>query len=671
MPQDLNDSQKKAVTCPLKPTLVIAGPGSGKTHVIINRIHYMMHYLQCRPFHILVVTFSKLAAGEMQERFNASYPNSGVTFGTLHSVFYRILKKSDPMRYSLENLLSDHDKKNILLKLYRQLEMDEYEDFIEEFLRHMTLMKNQLIQPKYYYPDGISKENFLNLLSQYETYKASHHKFDFDDMLVDCYHLLNEDLKLLRRLQEQYQYLLVDEFQDINLVQFELIKMLAGKAQNIFVVGDDDQSIYKFRGAKPEFLLDFKNHFIGTQEFFLEVNYRSTKNILNYSIALITSNQNRYNKKLTTPNELGKVPYILYCKNIKEQGEWVFQTILDLKKQGEKLGHMAIIYRTNIEARPIVQILLRSLIPFCLRDGMTSLYDQWVTKDILAYLYLAQDLSNTSLAVWLMNKPKRYISRKICEALSHTGRDFFPNLLAHESLNTWQKDHIQKFMFDLQVLKEKPLSQGIAYIRKTIGYDDYIRDYATYRQLPSSVLFEMLDELQDASAGFIEVKEWERSLADSARQLKEQSAKRSSMQDVLTLTTMHGAKGLEFKHVFILNVIEGNIPHSKSQSEVELEEERRLFYVAMTRAKKNLYMTVPSEKYSKSVAPSLFIEEILNKLALEHLKKGKNIVHNKFGPGKILNVIDGTILEVQFSSQHIRKIDSNYCINNGIIHWEE
>lgn len=671
MPLNLNESQKKAVTCPLKPTIVIAGPGSGKTHVIINRIHYMTNHLKCDPSHILVVTFSKLAATEMQERFIEKYQEVRVNFGTLHSIFYRILRKANPSRYALENLLSESEKKTILQKLFIQLEVEEYEDFIEEFLKHLALMKNQLISPKYYYPDGISKEVFLKLLHQYEYYKETHHKFDFDDMLVDCYHLLSQDSNLLDALQKHYKYILVDEFQDINLVQFEIIKLLVGAEKNIFVVGDDDQSIYKFRGAKPEFLLDFKNHFSQTQQFFLEVNYRSTKNILNYSIALITSNQNRYIKTLTTPNEVGTPPRMIHCKDMKEQADFILKEIISLKNKGQKLTDMAIIYRTNIEARPIVEVLLRALMPFCLRDGMVSLYDQWVTKDILGYLNLAQNSTNIELAIKLINKPKRYISKAVIEQARHLEGNFLSNLLSVDTLTQWQKNYIQQLLLDLQILREKPLRQAIGYIRKNIGYDAYVLDYAAYRKLPPSTLFEVLDELEESALDFQEAREWQLHLADIAHKLKEQALDRSVAKNAITLTTMHGSKGLEFKHVFIINIVEGNIPHHKSHNEIELEEERRLFYVAMTRAKKSLYLYIPEEKYSKPVSSSLFIEQLMHKYLLEHIQKNKVIMHNKFGLGEILKVMDGNVLEVQFMGNHIRKIDGNYCITNGIIQWEE
>ncbi len=667
---DLNTSQVQAVTCSLGPTIVIAGPGSGKTHVIINRINYMIHQLECLGQHILVVTFSKLAAKEMRERFLEQSQIKSVHFGTLHSIFYRILKAAYPAQYAVSNLLSDYDKKSILQNFYLKLEADEYEDFIDEFIKHLSLMKNQLINPKYYYPDGISKEVFYELVKQYENYKALNNRFDFDDMLVDCYHLLCNDKAVLQAVQNRYRYILIDEFQDINLVQFEIIKMLTGDKKSIFVVGDDDQSIYKFRGAKPEFLLDFKKHFASAKEFYLDVNYRSTQSILDYSMALIASNKNRYLKNLTTPNPKGSAPQLIYCKDSKEQADRILEEIVRLKHRGERLSNMAVIFRTHLEARPIVELLITSHIPFYLRDGMISLYEQWITKDIIGYLYLAQNINLTDFAANLLNKPKRYISKTVIDKVRHQQGSFFMNLLSEEQLSEWQKNYIQQLLFDLQKLKELPLCTAIAYIRQNIGYDNYVADYAAYRKIPSDSLFEMMDELEESSKNFENVSAWEAFLKEISQRIKDQTPD-EFLKEAVTLTTMHGSKGLEFNHVFIINVVEGSIPHHKCNNDMDLEEERRLFYVAMTRAKSNLRFYIPAERYAKPVKCSLFIEELIHKYLALHIQKNQWISHSKLGRGRILDILEDNILKIEFIDNNIRKIDGNYCISNGIIQWEE
>lgn len=668
---DLNKSQKQAVTCLLQPTLVIAGPGSGKTHVIINRVHHMTNHLGCLPHHILVVTFSKLAAEEMKQRYERIHGTTGVTFGTLHSVFYRILRRSDPRRYAIEHLLLEDKKKNILQNLIKELDLEEENDFIENFIKHLSLMQNQLIDPKNYYPEGISREAFLKLLKQYEYFKERHQAFDFDDMLVACYYLLENDPAILKAVREQYQYILIDEFQDINEVQFRIIKKIAEAKRQIFVVGDDDQSIYQFRGAKPEFLLDFKKHFPEVEKIYLDVNYRSTQMILRYSLALIEHNTKRYPKLLTTPNPLGIPPLFMSCKDAKEEALSIINEVIKRKNEGLSLNEMAIIYRTNLQVRPIVETLLAANIPFCLRDGMVSLYDQWITQDILAYLYLAENINQPELAMRIINKPKRYISKAAMQQSAQMNGHLFMNLLGLETLTEWQKNYIQQLLFDLQVLKEKDLKDAITYIRKNIGYDQYVLDYANFRKMPASSLLEVLDDIEDSIENYDSFQEWENMLKTMSEEVKTQGKVKNNKHEALNLTTMHGSKGLEFNTVFIIGAIDGIVPHHKSHLPSELEEERRLLYVAMTRAKENLFIYSPKERHGKNADISPFIQEIQMQLAQRKLKIGQSLNHKSLGKGKIIEVLENNVILVKFNNGQVRKIDSHYTIKNGIITWED
>lgn len=666
---NLNTNQIKAVTCDLKPTIVIAGPGSGKTQVIVNRIHYMLTQLGCLPHQILVVTFSKMAAEEMKERYFHLFGDSPITFGTLHSVFYRILRKAQPARYDLDKLLLDDKRKVLLMQLLKEMDTDEGDEFLDGFIKHLSLMKNQLIVPKTYQPNGISKPVFIELLNRYEAYKERHGLFDFDDMLVECYYLLKNDPALCRVVSEHYKYILVDEFQDINLVQFELLKLIVSHHQHLFVVGDDDQSIYQFRGAKPSYLLDFKKQFNEVNEIYLDVNYRCSGSILQHSLMLIKQNTVRYQKQLTTPNPKGEMPQIVYCKDAKEEALHILHEISKRRQQGISLKEMAVIYRTNIQARPVVETLLAANIPFRLRDGMLSLYDQWITKDILSYLHLAKYLDQTELAYRIINKPKRYISKVNMEIARKGKNNFLFNLLEIEALTEWQKNYIQELLFDLQVLREKPLIEAIHYIRHHIGYDQYLNEYASYRKMPAMSLFEILEDIEDSAQNYQSLEEWESALIDMAHQIKQTTKKTAS--DTLTLTTMHGAKGLEFDTVFIIDVVEGIIPYHKSITMQEIEEERRLLYVGMTRAKKHLLLYVPSQKHGKAIESSIFINNLKDAQFKEQLVPGRKVKHKKLGIGKILEVLDQNMLTIQFNNGQKRKIDGQYCINNAIITWED
>ena len=313
---DLNASQQKAVLAKLGNQMVIAGPGSGKTHVIVNRIHYMVKHLNVPPNNILVITFTKAAAEEMKARFMgmsdiAPHTASQISFGTFHATFFKMIRRV--YGYRVDQLIRDDEKFTLLQKIMVEMEIEDEDpkEYIENFLKEMSLMRNNLIQLKYYHPDGIPQEVYHHMVKKYEAYKARHNKIDFDDMLTHCYHMLEQDVNIRQYYQRLYQYILIDEFQDINRVQYEIIRMLIGEKGSIFIVGDDDQSIYKFRGARPEFLMRFPEGFPQAEQTVLDVNYRSTKEIIKYSNHLITHNKDRYPKQMSTPNKKGTPPAII------------------------------------------------------------------------------------------------------------------------------------------------------------------------------------------------------------------------------------------------------------------------------------------------------------------------------------------------------------------------
>lgn len=664
--KQLNANQKQAVEMPLGATMVIAGPGSGKTFVITERVRYMISHLQCQPQHILVITFTKAAAEEMKGRYLKATHQTGVTFGTFHSVFYRMLRKADPNRYALERLISEDKKRQVIEKIYQGMDTgDAYEDFIEVFLGHLTLMTNQLIQPKYYNPDGISKEVFLKVFNSYEQYKERHGLFDFDDMLVHTYYLLRNDSHILTFYQSKYKHILIDEFQDINCVQFEIIKLLSSRHTDLFVVGDDDQSIYQFRGAKPEFLLSFEEYFNPVQKIILDVNYRSTPNILRYSNSLIGYNINRYEKIMHAAHIEGDKPIVTYCEDAKEQASLVLKEILKLNAAGLPLKECAIIYRTNIQARPLIEALRTVQIPFIIKDAMVTLYDQWMTKDILAYLHLAYNIEDSERLLQIINRPTRYISKLALEDARKKGGNLLKNLLESDLLSRLQKDRIEELIFNLQRLKTLTLKEAIPYIRHTIGYEKYLIEYAAYRKIPSEGLVNMLLELEDSAREYACVEEWEEALYAISMSVKQSS--RQKGHDALTLTTMHSAKGLEFGAVFIIDILDGVIPHSKSLSDTQVEEERRLFYVALTRAKERLYLYIPKNRYQKKAESSPFILETLTPKIT--LKEGDCIKHKMYGQGKVVK-LDGSKAFIRFKNGQ-KVVDYMYCIKHHLLSREE
>ncbi|OOB78521.1 MAG: hypothetical protein BEN19_08830 [Epulopiscium sp. Nuni2H_MBin003] len=650
----LNDNQYKAVASGLGPTMVVAGPGSGKTYVIVERIHYMINNLGVHPDNILVITFTKAAANEMKARYQTKYGVDKVVFGTFHSIFYRILKYVNKTKYSLENLIQEDDKRKLITKIYIGLQIDDIEDFVDAFLSELTLMKNQLIELKNYNPIEISKQDFIKVYNEYESYKEMHNKYDFDDMLVDCYYILKEVDEIREYFQKKYKYILIDEFQDINAVQFETILLLKQNDDNIFIVGDDDQSIYCFRGSKPEFLLNLDNYFKNTNKVILDINYRSNPEIIKKSNQLIKVNTKRFNKEMVAHNTGETKPNIIYCKNIREQTKQIVENLIILNK--EELSKTAIIYRNNIQARPLVIELLNSNIPFRMKDGVSSLHNHWVTKDILAYLRAADDLTNMNEISRIINKPSRYISKQVIKYMKNSNQPLLNFIQIHQ-LEEWQEERIINLAVDLKKINTMPLPESIKYIRKNIGYEDYLIDYAKFRRISTDSLFEILNEIGESVKEFTDFVSWENKLTEIENDIKQCKPNNNAV----TLTTMHSAKGLEFDTVFIIDVVNEIIPSTKKDSIFKIEEERRLFYVALTRARYNLNIYIPKQRYDKPTEASQFLSEMFP----GSIEVG-TVIHHKIYKKGVVTKADNKFIVVKFKDD-TKKIDYNFCIKQHII----
>lgn len=673
----LNENQQKAVLSKLGPHMVIAGPGSGKTHVIVNRIHYMVKHLKVSPKNILVITFTKAAALEMRQRFMGmkdidSNDAARISFGTFHAIFFKMLRQV--YGYRVEQLMRDDERFILLQKMMVDMEIEDEDpnEFIENFLKEMALMRNNLIQLKYYHPDGIAQDIYHKMVNEYEKYKQRHNKIDFDDMLTHCYYMLVENEDIRKYYQDLYQHILIDEFQDINRVQYEVIKMLSGENKQIFIVGDDDQSIYKFRGARPEFLLSFPEEFPKSNKTVLDTNYRSTQKIIESSNRLITNNKKRYKKVMNTPNQIGEPPIIIRCKDAEEEAVKISNTIIELNKKNIPFNEIAVIFRTNMQARAIVDSLMDMNIPFYLQDQIPSLYEHWIVRDLLAYFELAQNPKDDSALLRIINKPKRYISKAVIAQASKDSRDYILNNLYNvRECKSWQIDRLEELRFHLQQLKNKTPYEASKYIRKVIGYDDYIREYAEYRKIPTSGAVEILNEFQQAAKGYETYEEWKIHIQQVMEEMKAQKNKKthtktSKERNGIILSTMHSSKGLEFEVVFIIGAVDGIVPHAKSNTPDGLEEERRLFYVGMTRAKSQLYIYIPENKYEGETQESCFIEELLPSID-EIVKVGSKLVHQVYGKGEIIK-LDNKIAHIKFEKIFAtKKIDIQHCLKTNLV----
>lgn len=603
-----NKAQTTAIKHGKGPCLVLAGPGSGKTLTIVNRIKYLTDVLKVRPEEILVITFTKYAAKEMKQRFLKLIGQSAspVTIGTFHGIYYGILKWA--YRFGPENILSEKEKQQLISYAISKEKLDilDMEDFLADIMSEIGLVKNSRIHPEEFVSKKCDKDAFLNIYRTYESERKKIRKIDFDDMLVLCYELFKQRPDILQLWQKKFKYVLIDEFQDINQIQYDVIKMLAAPENNLFVVGDDDQSIYGFRGADVKIMFRFLKEFPTAKQVVLNVNYRSTKNIVNTAQKVIKYNKVRFDKKIEAEKQLGKSVHVQEVKDATEEQEYVLDDIEKRLKEGVRAEEIAVLFRINSDARAIVEGLLKRGIPFSMREYMPNLYEHFIAKDVATYFKMALGSRKRQDFLMIMNRPNRYISRQALGKKEISFEDLRRFYIDKE----WMQDRIDQFEWDLKmILKMKP-SAAIKHLRKKIGYDDFLRDYASEKGMKASDLFEILEELEEASAPYDSLEEWFTHIEEYTQALKNKQMHRNENTNGVRLLTMHASKGLEFDTVYIIEANDGQIPYKKSLKEHKEEEERRLFYVAMTRAKEELKIVYVKIKNGRETSSSRFIDEI-------------------------------------------------------------
>ena len=613
----LNRGQDEAIKHGNGPCMVLAPPGSGKTLIVTERTRYLIEESGVRPDQILVITFTRYAAREMKERFErlTAGKNYPVTFGTFHSIFYGILKCAYGI--GANNLMSEKESSVLLQEVLDQTDIDstpeveDEEELVRELLREVGMVKNGLCHLKDFHSKYLTQDEFAEVFRSYEHQKKELKKFDFDDMLVQCYALFRKKPEILQGWQKRFQYILIDEFQDINRVQYEVIRMLAAPRYNLFVVGDDDQSIYGFRGAKPELMLYMKQEFPSLRTISLTVNYRSTEFITGAAARVILHNDTRFYKRVQSFRGRGQNVHVQEVLDEQEEAQYVTEEIQKKLDQGIKPGEIAVLFRAAVQARMISEILSEHRIPFEMRDYVTNFYRHFIVKDIMAYLQLAAGKRDRSLFLTICNRPLRYLARNSMENRQVN----FEDLRKFYCDKDWMLDIIDQFDVDVRMMKNMAPYAAIQYIRKKIGYDDFLKEYAEKHQISWKQLMDVMAELEERSKNFKSYDEWEIHIAKYTQELEEQQAKarkiKGERENKVQLMTIHSAKGLEFEDVFVIHANEGEIPHQKAEKKDEIEEERRLFYVALTRAKNNLCISYITQKNGNSIKPSRFVEELL------------------------------------------------------------
>lgn len=608
----LNHAQTEAVAHNKGPCMVLAGPGSGKTLTIAKRIEYLIMKHKVRPEEILVITFTKYAAWEMKNRTRSICgPSSyAVTFGTFHGIYYGILKWV--YRLNQSNLLSDEEKYRILREILpgidwdQEPEADEEKDYLQELAIEIGNVKNNCMDIEEYEPVKYTTEKFRKLYRTYEETKKKYRKIDFEDMLIQCRDLFMKRPDILKKWQEKFQYILVDEFQDVNQAQYDVVRMLAAPQDNLFVVGDDDQSVYGFRGAKPGIMMEFMKDYPKARQILLDVNYRSSGYIVKGALRVIGNNKIRFEKKIEAFRKPDETVHVQEVKDPVQEAEYVLERIREYREKGVSYTEMAVLYRTNVDARAMSELMTEYQIPFVMKEHLNNIYEHFIALDMISYLRLSQGEYDRKYFLQIANRPNRYLTRESMK----TGNVSYESLRRYYRDKDWMVDRIDQLEWDMKMICDKTPYAAIQYIRKRMGYDEFLKEYAAYRKISSEDLFAVLEEIWQNSKGYGTIKEWFEHIESYGKMLKEQNKKNGEKEGV-NLMTMHAAKGLEFDTVFVIEANEGSCPYKKAIADEEIEEERRLFYVAMTRAKRKLVISYVKEKNGKDLLPSRFVSELL------------------------------------------------------------
>jgi len=703
----LNPAQREAVEAIEGPVLILAGPGSGKTRVITHRIAYLIKSCGINPHNIMAVTFTNKAAREMKERLEQLLGQAveALTLGTFHAICARILRREGKAIGLDSNFViyDEEDQLSLTKQALEELNLDPKQYVPRALHSAISAAKSRLIGPKDYAQRVSSyfEEIVHRVYQRYQQLLSQSRAVDFDDLLMKTVQLFQAHPQILNRYQSKYAHILVDEFQDTNIVQYMLMKHLAGKYRNLCVVGDPDQSIYSWRFADLRNILSFEKDYPEAKVVFLEQNYRSTKTILEVASDIISANLQRKPKKLWTENEDGASVTVIESYNAEEEAQSVASEIEKLVGQGQiSLKDCAVMYRVNAQSRALEETFLRYGVPYRLVGG-TRFYQRREVKDIIAYLRLIHNPRDNVSLVRIINVPARGIGQRTLN-----------------QLQSWAKAHdVSLFEALKQVANEKILPQRIA--QALAGFDAVMAELiAQSRELSLSSL---LDEIWEHTGyrRYILDKEdgeerWEnvmelKSVASEYDEFDPEEALAAFLEkvslvsdideldekaDAVTLITLHQAKGLEFPAVFIVGLEEGILPHRKSfDGPEQMEEERRLCYVGITRAKERLYLlrsyrrslfggstANPPSRFFQDISPHLisprglweespapaaspdfnrYSQPVPQPLGTLVLKAGDHVRHSKFGSGIVMNCLptrDDQELTVAFEEAGVKKL---------------
>ncbi|MDO4261086.1 MAG: ATP-dependent helicase [Eubacteriales bacterium] len=620
-------SQSEAIRHRDGPLLVLAGPGSGKTTVVTKRVQYLVQDCGISPSSILVITFTKAAATEMKERFARLMEKSGsaetgygnVSFGTFHAVFFGILKLA--YGFTAANILREETRRAYVKESIGRLrlEIDDESEFLTGILAEISLIKNERIALEHYFSKNCPEEVFRKIYAEYEDRKRAARLLDFDDMLLYTWELLSQREDILSAWQNKFLYILVDEFQDINRLQYDILRLLAAPQDNLFIVGDDDQSIYRFRGAKPEIMLHFGKDYPDAGRVLLNDNFRSTGQIVEAAGRLIAGNKTRFPKEITARGGDGPPVKALEFPDQQQECLYILKELQAWRAGGGRLEDVAVIYRTNTQPRMLIQKLMEYNVPFRVRDQFPNLFTHWIARDLFCYIRLAMGSGLRKDLLPVLNRPKRYMNRECLD----DERISWEHMLTYYEDKSYVCDKIERLQYDLRMLGRMGPFAAISYIRQVVGYGEYLKEYAQFRRMNADDLTEVLDELAESAKGYASYDEWFAHIESYTEEMQKMQKRQQEVREGVHLTTMHSSKGLEYDKVFILDAAEGVTPYKKAVLDPDLEEERRMFYVAMTRAKRELTVCWTKKLGSREHKPSRFLAEMAGTAHEDAAKGGR------------------------------------------------
>lgn len=604
-----NTNQQIAIQSVDGKVMVIACPGSGKTTVVIARA-YQLIKKGIQGENILVITFTKEAAAQLKERYEKKYGNHHIFFGTIHSICFRILAKSKG--YTKEDILLGSEQWEFFRQyFFKRAETTDLEEFIRKYLGELSYLRNTLLPISPITVSVCEPALFKEAQDAYEQYKKISGKLDFDDMLVVSRDILQTDAQCLTFWKNQFPYIMIDEYQDTNKVQSDIFNMLSGETGNLFIVGDDDQSIYKFRGADFQNFLNFPSVNPKCKTINLDTNYRSTANIINRAGALIGHNTKRFKKSFFSNSQENGLIRVTAYDSVTTQALHITSLIKKMHQYGGNLDitykQCSILYRANAQNQLLIGAFLKNSIPFYTTEPPIDYHNDFIFQDIMAYYRLANDSYKKGDLQRILNRPSRYLKADHFSCCAPTKEEML-KICKDNSCSSNNIQSVLELLEDLKSLKGLSPKDFCSYLLHTMKYFNFILTYSNFCKRDVDVVKDLLQVLLTEGENYNTMNEWESYANYYATVIMEKRKDKS--KNGVCLSTMHASKGLEWENVFIIDSNEDVCPYIKASSFEDLEEERRLYYVACTRAKKNLYISYVSSKGNKLLYPSRYLEEM-------------------------------------------------------------